>query len=245
MEKEINTPEKEETTYKTLAYKLAKTQAELQELKIKKTGKNTGLHFEYFELSDFLPSICRLCNKNGVATFVSFDNEKGTLTAVNTDDPCDTISVTSPLRDSGLRTGTEIQKLGASETYTRRYLFMALFNITEPDAIDAQDQVEEPKKAPVRRTTTRVAAPKPAPAPVQPAPATPQIEEAKISPSNLYLLSIQEPKWVHFTVTRFGLDKRADLQGKQDNELLPYLTETQAIQAINGLRNKGYLKEAE
>ena len=120
----------------TLAGRLQKAKTELVDLKLVKTGKNTYSGFEYFELSDFLPSIVRLCEANGVFTYVTFTDEQGILTAINVDDKEDKIIVTSPMREIEMKGANAIQQLGAVETYTRRYLYLALFDITEPDSLD-------------------------------------------------------------------------------------------------------------
>lgn len=115
---------------------------------LKKTGLNKFSNFSYFELSDFLPKIIELCEKNKVCTFVSFDNEKSTLTVVNSEKADERIEITSPMRSLELKGCNEIQALGGVETYNRRYLYMALFDITENDMFDSvagTEKNENPK----------------------------------------------------------------------------------------------------
>ena len=148
----------------TLAGRLQKAKKELVDLKLVKTGKNTYSGFEYFELSDFLPSIVRLCEANGVFTYVTFDDVFGTLTAVNVDDKEDKIIVQSPMREIQMKGANAIQQLGAVETYTRRYLYLALFDITEPDILDKElgnPKSDEKQQAKPRQQTPKPQAPKP------------------------------------------------------------------------------------
>ena len=55
--------EKKETT---LNEAIIKIKVELQEKKLKQSGKNTFAGFTYFELSDFLPTLNKLMQENGV-----------------------------------------------------------------------------------------------------------------------------------------------------------------------------------
>lgn len=113
---------------------------------LKKTGLNKFSNFSYFELADFLPKIIELCEKNKVCTFVSFDNEKSTLTVVNSEKADERIEITSPMRSLELKGCNEIQALGGVETYNRRYLYMSLFDITENDMFDSVAGTEKNEK---------------------------------------------------------------------------------------------------
>ncbi len=116
--------------------KLQAIKVELLNSNIKKSGNNKFSKYEYYELSDFLPSITQLCSKYGVFTTVSFSNDLATLTAINCDNTAETYSITSPMRDVELSSCNAIQSLGGVETYQRRYLYMSMFDITEPDQFD-------------------------------------------------------------------------------------------------------------
>lgn len=114
---------------------------------LKKTGLNEFSNFSYFELADFLPKIIELCEKNKVCTFVSFDNEKSTLVAVNSEKSDERIEITSPMRNLELKGCNDIQALGGVETYNRRYLYMSLFDITENDMFDSVAGTEKNEKS--------------------------------------------------------------------------------------------------
>ena len=116
--------------------KLQAIKVELLNSNIKKSGNNKFSKYEYYELSDFLPSITQLCSKYGVFTTVSFSNDLATLTAINCENTAETYSITSPMRDVELSSCNAIQSLGGVETYQRRYLYMSMFDITEPDQFD-------------------------------------------------------------------------------------------------------------
>jgi len=94
-------------------------------------------------LSDFLGIIAHLNVKYGVAEHISINNEQATLTLTNTDDPSEQIQVSVPFVMADMQTKNDsIQKLGATLTYLRRYLYVQAYAITEHDVIDAQNLKE-------------------------------------------------------------------------------------------------------
>lgn len=116
--------------------KLQSMRVELQSMNIKKSGSNKFAGYSYYELGDFLPAINSLMFKNKVTSIVSF-GERATLTLVNCEKPEETIMFESPMEAATLKGAHPIQNLGAVETYSRRYLYMAAFEIVESDALDA------------------------------------------------------------------------------------------------------------
>ena len=122
---------------KTLYQKLAEIKLELSMAQIKKSGVNKYSGFTYYELADILPAIISLCSKYGVYTYTSYDNDMAKLTAVNTNNPTEQFSITSPMRTFELKGSNAIQVLGGIETYSRRYLYLAMFDIVESDSFDA------------------------------------------------------------------------------------------------------------
>lgn len=116
--------------------KLQKMRVELQRMNLKKSGKNTFAGYSYYELGDFLPAINQLMLDNGVCSAVTFGDEVASLTLVNTEKPEESIVFTSPMKDATLKGAHPIQNLGAVETYSRRYLYMAAFEIVEADVLD-------------------------------------------------------------------------------------------------------------
>ena len=117
--------------------KLATARVELQDMKLKKTGKNQSM--SYYELGDFLPAVNGLCKKHDMLTKLSIINdgvEKAVLTVYNSSEPNDKIDFVSSTAEAQLPKGQAIQNLGAKITYLRRYMLMTAFEIVESDIVD-------------------------------------------------------------------------------------------------------------
>lgn len=170
-------PEKKKTTRRTKAMatttktenvyqKLIKAREQFLNADVQKTGKNMHLSFKYFELDDIVPPAIRIFSAIGLVPVVNFTADTGTMTIINTDNPEDTVSFVAPfnqiapiMSNTGKQATNEMQALGSSITYMRRYLYMMALDICESDSFDAN--VGKPVSAPTADT-----APK--------APATPQ-----------------------------------------------------------------------
>lgn len=123
--------------------KISELKKEFSTIEVKKSGKNAHLGFKYHELSDFLGIIAHLNVKYGVAEHISIDNQQATLTLTNVDEPSEQIKVSVPFVMADMQTKNDsIQKLGATLTYLRRYLYVQAYAITEHDVIDAQNLKE-------------------------------------------------------------------------------------------------------
>ena len=125
--------------------KIAIMKQEISKAELKKSGLNKFAGFTYYELGDVLPTIIALCNKHKVCTFTSYTNELATLTAVNIEKPEEQVVITSPMKELELKGCNQIQALGGVETYSRRYLYLALFDIVEADSFDATSGKDQPK----------------------------------------------------------------------------------------------------
>lgn len=133
--------------------KLQACRVELQQMNIKKSGKNDFAKYDYYELGDFLPKINELMLGKNLTSNISFTNELATLTIIDTDKPEDTIVFTSPMSDASLKGCHNVQNLGATQSYLRRYLYMNAFEIVEHDALDATtgkegSKTDAPPKSP-------------------------------------------------------------------------------------------------
>lgn len=117
--------------------KIQNVKVELLNSNLKKSGENKFSGFKYFELADFLPTLIKLCDKAKLFTAISFNNELATLTIVNAEAPEEIVTYTSPMKDLELKGCNSVQALGGTETYSRRYLYLAAFDITEADMFDA------------------------------------------------------------------------------------------------------------
>jgi hypothetical protein len=125
--------------------KLQTCRVELQNMKFKKSGKNTFSNYDYFELQDFLPKINELFQRHKLFSQVSFDKDLATMTITNAEKPEEKLTFTSPMATAQLKGCHEIQNLGAVQTYQRRYLYVAALEIVEHDALDATTGKEDKK----------------------------------------------------------------------------------------------------
>ena len=122
---------------KNIYQKLMEVRTEFHKLELKKSGHNKFANFKYFELGDFLVPATKLLNEAGLCPIVTFDNEIAKMVVINTDNPSETITFTSPMRDLELKGANSMQSLGGVETYQTRYLYIQLLNIVESDSFDA------------------------------------------------------------------------------------------------------------
>lgn len=133
--------------------KVQAVKTELAKKKLKMSGKNEFAKYDYFELDDFLTPLNELMHEYKMTAYPSFTAELATLMAVNCEAPEEKITVTSPMGTANLKGCHEVQNIGAVETYQRRYLYQALFDIAEHDSLNAtqgkpeKKQASEPKEA--------------------------------------------------------------------------------------------------
>lgn len=155
---------------KNVYEKLAEARVMLQNKKLKKSGYNKYGGFNYFELSDFLPSVneifaqLKLCSQFSLTKEIYDDNETNDvakLFVINTEEPSDVLLFSSPVAEANMKGAVAIQQLGAMHTYMRRYLWLIAMEICENDEIDATSG-KEPETAPKQATATteRKASPK-------------------------------------------------------------------------------------
>lgn len=167
--------------------KLAKARLYFLNQKVQKSGKNMHLEFKYFELEDIVPPATRIFARVGLTTEIDFTDEGAVMKVYNVDNIEEApMQFRVPYREvkpivsnAGKEVTNSMQALGSSITYLRRYLWMAVLDITEPDDIDANlgsdDQAEDEEiPAPNPETAKKEKKKKSA------APATPkEREEAK------------------------------------------------------------------
>ena len=127
--------------------KLQEARILLQNTKLNKSGKNKFAGYEYFELSDFLPAIQKICSDIGLCGVVSFNHEMAFLQINDVEDGT-SIMFTSPMSSAALKGCHDVQNLGAVISYLRRYLWVNCFEICEHDALDATTGSSEPAKKP-------------------------------------------------------------------------------------------------
>ena len=136
-----NTTTKDKTM--NVYQKLLKARANFLGSDAKKSGKNMHLAFKYFELDDIVPVATKIFEEVGLISIANFTTDTATMTIVNTDDGEDRVVFTAPFNQlapivssSGKQATNEMQALGSSITYMRRYLYMIALDICEPDNIE-------------------------------------------------------------------------------------------------------------
>jgi len=134
--------------------KLQSARVKLLNTKLTKSGMNKFAGFQYFELDDIVPAIQRICEEVGLCGVVSFTPDLAYLNVYDVDSE-GVIVFSSPMSTAALKGVHEIQNLGAVQSYLRRYLWIAAFEICEHDSLDAVAGSEKAKPV----------APKPQPKP--------------------------------------------------------------------------------
>lgn len=117
--------------------KLNEARIRLQEMNLRKSGKNKFAGFSYYELSDFMPVVNKLFNELKLYSMFSVETDKAILSIVNAESPEEQVVFTSPIAGVELKGCTAIQAIGAVHTYMKRYLYMNALEIVEHDELDA------------------------------------------------------------------------------------------------------------
>lgn len=143
-----------------------------------KSGKNMQLAFKYFELDDIVPIATKIFEEVGLISLVSFGTETAAMNILNIDNPEEYVTFGAPfvalepiITNTGKKATNEMQALGSSITYMRRYLYMIALDICEPDEIDAGLK-NTPAPAPTSAPVATVVDKPSTPAPINLAPAT-------------------------------------------------------------------------
>lgn len=109
----------------------------------KQTGKNMNLSFKYFELKDIVPTVTKIFVEKGLIALDNFTSDTATLTIVNTDNPEEAIEFSAPFNriepivsNVGKQVTNDMQALGSSITYMRRYLYLIAMDICVNDEIE-------------------------------------------------------------------------------------------------------------
>jgi hypothetical protein len=125
-----------ETVKMNIQKKISRARVELQKRKLKKTGVNKYSNYTYFELADFLPHINDICDELGLYCEFQFEQEKATLTIIDSDNIDSARSWNTPIEIAELKGCSAIQNIGGTQSYARRYLYVMAFEIAESDTID-------------------------------------------------------------------------------------------------------------
>ena len=116
--------------------KLAAAREDFHSRKLTKSGRNTFVKFNYFELGDFLVPGMDALKKQGLTPIVSFSEDMATITVF--DGEGQQIVITSPIAPAEVKGAQPVQQLGAMQTYMRRYMWTLLLEIIEHEAVDTQ-----------------------------------------------------------------------------------------------------------
>lgn len=114
---------------------LNKARLALQAAPLKKSGHNKFAGYSYFELGDFLPAINNIFANLGLCSHISFASDLATLSVVAIEDNSK-VDFTCPVAGAQLKGCHDVQNLGASITYIRRYLYVNALEIVEHDALE-------------------------------------------------------------------------------------------------------------
>lgn len=143
--RKMATTAKKETVTLNVYQKLLKAREMFLQADVQKTGKNMHLSFKYFELDDIVPTATRIFSEVGLIPIVNFTSDVATMKIVNIDNPDEEyIPFVAPfnqiapiISNAGKQATNEMQALGSSITYMRRYLYMIALDICESDSIDS------------------------------------------------------------------------------------------------------------
>ena len=117
--------------------KLTEARAKFLAMPVKKSGINRFAKFEYFELADIVPVKTAIFKELGLCDVISFSDENAVLVLYNTDNTEEFIAFSTPVKTQAVNGMNDMQAIGASETYARRYLYQAVLDIVEADTFDA------------------------------------------------------------------------------------------------------------
>ena len=158
----------EQVMPKTLYGKLKQIKVELRKVINTKSGYNIHNKFKYYQLEDFLPQILEAFSRYNIYNEYSIDTDleiveertdfdgDGTphksvtkrpveyayLYLKNLDNEDDEMVYRLKTAEASVYGAAAIQNLGAKITYMKRYIYMSLLDIVEPDAVDAAPQGE-------------------------------------------------------------------------------------------------------
>lgn len=196
------------TTTKTanVYQKLLKARTMFLASNTQKSGKNMQLAFKYFELDDIVPVATKIFEEVGLISLVSFEGDKAEMRILNTDNPNEIASFAAPfatlepiVSNTGKKATNEMQALGSSITYMRRYLYMIALDICEPDEIDSglkstpsPTPVVTPAPTVVPTPATTVVNKPSTPAPINLAPAEKPLTNADGNASEIQIKQLKE-----------------------------------------------------
>lgn len=211
---------------KTLNEKLETIKLGLRKVINTKSGYNTHSKFKYYQLEDFLPQVLELFaryhiyNEYFIDTelevmeeTIEYDEENNKeykkvvkrpveyayLYLQDLDNTDDEMVYRLKTAEASVYGAAAIQNLGAKITYMKRYIYMSLLDIVEPDAVDAAPQgnaaqpVQQVAPQPPVNYTTNVAEMHKAPEPARPTSGDWVVQAPVASEPTTEATSVEEP----------------------------------------------------
>lgn len=127
--------------------KLNEARKAFQNIALKKSGRNQFSQYDYFTLGDIVKPALQVFQDAGLCSVVTFDEKVATMTVIDVDKPEDRIVITSPMGSAALKGCHEVQNIGATETYQRRYLWLTALDAVERDVIEETTDTREEESA--------------------------------------------------------------------------------------------------
>lgn len=134
--------------------KLIEARKKFLDAGVKKKGVNRYAEFKYFRLDEIIPTKQEIFREVGLADIITFGNEVATLTIYNVDNPDESIDFMSQLAPDESMIKNPIQKVGAIQTYVRRYLYLLALDIIESDGIE--ETTDKPVEVEEKSAKTKV-----------------------------------------------------------------------------------------
>lgn len=138
--------------------KLLEARVRFRNAGIRKNGVNRFAEFKYFTLDDIIPIKQDIFKELGLADLITFGEDSATLAIYNVDNPSEKVYFMSQLAPDESLIKNPIQKVGAIQTYVRRYLYLLALDIIESDGIEetaGKPEDEETKSTPPVKKSTK------------------------------------------------------------------------------------------
>lgn len=144
--KEVTITPSEASSEMNIYQKLLKARIEFEMMKVQPSGYNGHADFDYYELADIVPAANKVFANNGLFLHMTFEEGccVGHLIEMSTNQEIVFKVPHVHIAEPAKFRMNEAQALGAEMTYTRRYCYMLVLDITMADEIDA-----DTKEAPV------------------------------------------------------------------------------------------------
>ena len=123
---------------KKILSKLLQARISFAEGRIPMTGYNEAQGFSFFTLKDIVPAKNNIFKELGLIDVINFTDTTATLTLVDTESE-EKIDFVAPFpKNLNSLQPNQMQAIGSAETYSRRYLYLTMLDIVEPDNIDGE-----------------------------------------------------------------------------------------------------------